>query len=183
MTYRRSSLGERIRPAGLPHFGHEYHKSPSRAHDGPVTRDTYEVLQVRSDAHQLVIRAAYRALAGLYHPDLDSRNTVGPIAELNDAYAKIRTADLRQGYDQLRGTAATAAANHGRAATRTTYAAGVLDFGRYEGSTITEIARHDPDYLKWLSRHSSGIRYRGAIEAATSRAKAPPSESQRIRGR
>lgn len=148
-----------------------------------MTRDTYEVLQVRPDAHQLVVRAAYRALAGLYHPDLNSENTVGPIAELNDAYAKIRTADLRQGYDRLRGTAATPAASHGRAAKRTAYGAGVLDFGRYEGSTITDIARHDPDYLKWLSRHSSGIRYRGAIEAAMSKANASSRASQRIRGR
>ena len=148
-----------------------------------MTRDTYEVLQVRSDAHQLVIRAAYRALAGLYHPDLDSENTVGPIAELNDAYAKIRTADLREGYDQLRGTAAAAATSHGRAANRTTYGPGVLDFGRYEGSTIIDIARHDPDYLKWLSRHSSGIRYRGAIAAAMSKANASPRASQRIGGR
>ena len=147
-----------------------------------MSRDTYEVLQVRPEAHQLVIRAAYRALAGLYHPDLDSENTVGPIAELNDAYAKIRTADLRQVYDQLRGTAATPAASHCRAAKRK-YGPGVLDFGRYEGSTITDLARHDPDYLKWLSRHSSGIRYRGAIEAATSKAKTPPEASQRIRGR
>ena len=148
-----------------------------------MTRDIYEVLQVRPDAHQLVVRAAYRALAGLYHPDLNSESTVGPIAELNDAYARIRTADLRQGYDRLRGTAATPATSYGRAAKRTTYPAGTLDFGRYEGSTITDIARHDPDYLKWLSRHSSGIRYRGAIAAAMSSPKAPAMASQRIRRR
>ena len=129
-----------------------------------------------------MVRAAYRALAGLYHPDLNSNNTVGPIAELNDAYARIRTADLRQVYDRLRGTAATPAASHARAK-RPTYGAGVLDFGRYEGSTITDISRHDPDYLKWLSRHSSGIRYRGAITAAMSNAQAPSSASQRIRRR
>jgi curved DNA-binding protein CbpA len=39
----------------------------------------------------------------------------------------------------------------------------VLDFGRYAGWTLGELARHDPDYLRWLARHSSGIRYRGAI--------------------
>jgi hypothetical protein len=38
-----------------------------------------------------------------------------------------------------------------------------LDFGRYAGFTLGELARSDPDYLRWLSRHSSGIRYRGAI--------------------
>jgi hypothetical protein len=38
-----------------------------------------------------------------------------------------------------------------------------LDFGRYEGWTLRELARHDADYLRWLSRHSSGIRFRGPI--------------------
>ena len=32
-------------------------------------RDVYEILQVRPDAHEEVLRAAYRALAGMYHPD------------------------------------------------------------------------------------------------------------------
>jgi curved DNA-binding protein CbpA len=38
-----------------------------------------------------------------------------------------------------------------------------LDFGRYAGWTLGELARQDPDYLRWLSRHSSGIRYRSGI--------------------
>jgi hypothetical protein len=39
----------------------------------------------------------------------------------------------------------------------------MLEFGRYAGWTLGAIARQDPEYLLWLSRHSSGIRYRGAI--------------------
>lgn len=38
-----------------------------------------------------------------------------------------------------------------------------LDFGRYQGWTLAEVGRYDPDYLRWLSRHSSGVRYRNAI--------------------
>jgi uncharacterized protein (DUF3820 family) len=38
-----------------------------------------------------------------------------------------------------------------------------LDFGRYAGQTLREIANVDVEYLRWLSRHSSGIRYRSAI--------------------
>jgi hypothetical protein len=38
-----------------------------------------------------------------------------------------------------------------------------LDFGRYAGWTLAELAAHDADYLRWLSRHSAGIRYRRAI--------------------
>jgi curved DNA-binding protein CbpA len=38
-----------------------------------------------------------------------------------------------------------------------------INFGRYAGWTLAEIAHSDPEYLQWLSRHSSGIRYRSAI--------------------
>ena len=31
------------------------------------------------------------------------------------------------------------------------------------GYTLGEILRRDPDYLRWLARHSSGVRYRRAI--------------------
>ena len=40
----------------------------------------------------------------------------------------------------------------------------MLDFGQYAGWRIAEVAEHDPRYLVWLSRHSSGIRFRRAIE-------------------
>lgn len=38
-----------------------------------------------------------------------------------------------------------------------------LDFGRYAGWTLRDIARRDEAYLRWLARHSSGIRFRGEI--------------------
>jgi hypothetical protein len=40
----------------------------------------------------------------------------------------------------------------------------VLDFGRYLGWSLAAIARHDPDYLRWLSRHSAGLRFRDEIQ-------------------
>jgi hypothetical protein len=39
-----------------------------------------------------------------------------------------------------------------------------LDFGRYEGWTLGEVVRRDPDYLDWLRRHASGARYRDVID-------------------
>ena len=39
----------------------------------------------------------------------------------------------------------------------------VIDFGEYAGWRIADVARVDPRYLRWLSRHSSGVRYRDAI--------------------
>lgn len=38
-----------------------------------------------------------------------------------------------------------------------------LDFGHYSGRTIAELAAEDPDYLRWLARHPSGMRYRTEI--------------------
>jgi hypothetical protein len=39
----------------------------------------------------------------------------------------------------------------------------VLDFGHHAGRTIEELAETDPDYLHWLERHPSGVRYRAEI--------------------
>jgi hypothetical protein len=39
----------------------------------------------------------------------------------------------------------------------------VVDFGRYMGWTLKDLAKHDPDYLRWLSRSSGGVRYRNQI--------------------
>jgi hypothetical protein len=48
-----------------------------------------------------------------------------------------------------------------------------IDFGRYEGWRLKDLARHDPDYLRWLSRHSSGVRYRNQITALLGADEAP----------
>ncbi len=39
----------------------------------------------------------------------------------------------------------------------------VLDFGRYKGWSIGQIATHDPDFLEWLLRSPSGRQYRAEI--------------------
>lgn len=152
-------------------------------------RDAYEVLQVHPAAHPLVIQAAFRVLAALYHPDSDqSGASTRRMAELNLAYAKLRTADRRALYDQERrqqkGVPPPTVTPYepGSAGPRaTSTGTTVLDFGRYKGWTIKRLARHDADYLQWLSRHSSGIRYRSEIEA-TVRDGASPTMTDRTRG-
>jgi curved DNA-binding protein CbpA len=154
-------------------------------------RDAYEVLQVHPRAHELVIKAAFRVLAALYHPDRDQSDaSTRRMAELNIAYARVRTIDRRQVYDRERerrqvpepivtpyqapGVPHSAADSSG---TR------VLDFGRYKGWTIPRLAMEDPDYLRWLSRHSSGIRYRREIEVALRETTRGPTVAERTRGR
>jgi len=38
-----------------------------------------------------------------------------------------------------------------------------LDFGHYAGYTVEQLVEVDPDYLRWLERHPSGVRYRNEI--------------------
>jgi curved DNA-binding protein CbpA len=131
--------------------------------------DAYGVLQVVPHAHQSVIRAAYRALAALYHPDANRvAGAERRMADLNAAYAQIGAPDRRALYDHLnrpdvRTMDAPSTQPSPSAEPRAVGPVRVLDFGRYEGWAVADVARHDPDYLRWLGRHSSGIRYRREI--------------------
>jgi curved DNA-binding protein CbpA len=135
-----------------------------------LDRDAYEVLEVHPAAHQVVIHAAYRALAAEYHPDHDPSSLAHKrMTELNAAYARIRTRELREAYDVARGRQQ---AQSGQGAivrpppgygTSDTSDPDTVDFGRYAGWTIPQLARHDPEYLRWLSRQSAGVRYRERI--------------------
>ena len=141
--------------------------------------DAYRILQVDPQAEEVVVHAAYRALARRYHPDGDAPNT-SRMSELNRAYALIRDRTLRTSYDASRRLrpvpmaipkAPTARydpwAESGRAATdkaaAATCADHLLDFGRYAGWRLHDLARQDPDYLRWLARQSVGLRYRDQI--------------------
>lgn len=132
-----------------------------------IRRSAYEVLQVREDADDVVIQAAYRALAAVHHPDSNpSGDAQQLMAELNAAYDALRTPERRDAYDRLHGPATPPPPVIWDAPSPSSAAkdASVLDFGRYEGWSLTDLARHDPDYLRWLGRHSSGIRYRRKID-------------------
>lgn len=164
--------------------------------------DAYQTLQVDPTAHQVVIRAAYKALARRYHPDGEEPDPRRMTA-LSRAYDLVRDEQRRRLYDAHRevlgierpssqapvgpgrgsqnrngGTVSQPEAD--RAAAPAPRAGGLysrthpgrtedtessrLDFGRYVGWSIRDLAQHDPDYLRWLSRHSSGLRFRGEIQ-------------------
>ena len=154
--------------------------------------DFYEVLQVHPSAEPEVIRAAYRILARKYHPDHggDARRMI----ELNDAWDVLGDPARRSAYDasragtpgrQVPGPGAHPAPEAGRAPdARTRSDSGVrqtseashagpppgrpsgtvLDFGRYSGWSLGEVARYDMDYLEWLQRATFGRRLRSEIE-------------------
>jgi curved DNA-binding protein CbpA len=131
--------------------------------------DAYRVLQVAPECEDEVIHGAYRALALKYHPDRDSTQFAARrMAELNQAYALVRSPQLRARHDAARRRAAipetTRTSGTAPVPPPRSMAAGTrVTFGRYAGWTLRDLARQDPDYLRWLSRHSSGIRYRTEI--------------------
>lgn len=146
-----------------------------------VERDFYKVLQVDPEADPVVIAAAYHALAAKLHPETDiSRVDEVRLAELTRALATLQDPVARRAYDERRNselipmgpgegpgfhriaggalTERMQAGPNGASVDTLT-----IGFGRYAGWTLGALVRTDPNYLRWLSRHSSGIRYRGAI--------------------
>jgi curved DNA-binding protein CbpA len=156
------------------------------SHAGPSNpvpeRDFYKVLHVDPEADADVIAAAYEVLSGKLNPRTD-RTGIHEVrlAELNRAYHTLRDRAARRAYDQERskelvpmGPGETGTDYHRLGAGPLTervqaglnganVASLTIEFGRYAGWTLGAIARQDPEYLLWLSRHSSGIRYRSAI--------------------
>ena len=143
-----------------------------------LDRDAYEILQVSPKAHADVIRAAYRALAALYHPDRDgSQMSMRRMAELNAAYAELRSTDRRKAYDTARARRHSTTVTSGVASFRVTPEGGgqrdpeMLDFGRYQGWTVTQLARGRP------RRCGSRV-----IRSASARPSHPSSSGGRRRG-
>ena len=132
--------------------------------------DPYAVLQVVPTCDQEVVHAAFKALALKYHPDRDAtRRAADKMAELNRAYALLRDERSRAAHDRSRrttiaGISVASSSRPGSVAPPPVASPGsVLTFGRYTGWSLRDLARRDPDYVLWLSRHSSGIRYRTEI--------------------
>ena len=136
-------------------------------------RDPYRILQVQPDADPDVMKAAYRVLARKAHPDASApldETAERRMMDLNWAYAIVRDPVKRQVWEADRRRAPpptpTEDATHGapRGPLGADGAGLRLDFGRYEGWTLGDVAKRDPDYLDWLRRHQSGARYRDAID-------------------
>jgi curved DNA-binding protein CbpA len=155
------------------------------------TWDLYKTLQVDADADADVIRAAYRVLAAKHHPDVGG--SAEQMTAINQAWTILSNPAARAAYDRDRrlrtdgarwdayGGAGTAPQDHAHGT--------VLDFGRYAGWSIPEVARRDPDFLEWLGRTPNGRRYRAEIDetlaktyAATAVAERPQRRSRFARG-
>jgi curved DNA-binding protein CbpA len=143
--------------------------------------DLYRTLQVDPAAQQPVILAAYRALARMFHPDQTGSDTGGEMALINRAYAVLRDPQQRGAYDRERASGASSpapapirtppAADGRRPFATPAHDSGgtVLTHGRYKGWTLEQLVRHDPDYLGWLARHTSGRHHRPEIDRLLAR--------------
>ena len=134
--------------------------------------DYYAILEVAPDAEPDIIRAAYRILAKRYHPDHPA-GSQARMAELNGAWELLRDPERRALYDRERlrtvrepsfepvfqvvvtpdPQGAGPLARRRMAAEPTSQ---YLDFGRYAGSSLEQVAQRDPDYLEWLARVPAG---------------------------
>jgi curved DNA-binding protein CbpA len=136
-------------------------------------RDAYRILQVIPGADPDVVRAAYRVLARKLHPDTKA-GAIEPVsaqrmADLNWAYAQVRDEASRRVYERERMAAPPPTAaeprTHGASPIpEDDHTQAILDFGRYTGWKLRDVARRDIDYLIWLRRHASGARFRPAID-------------------
>ena len=145
----------------------------------PTTeRDLYERLNVDPSASAQDLRSAYFLLAARLHPDRNSSDAAHrAMVQINHAYAVLRDPASRAAYDKER--AAPVSAGSKRAPNTDGAGRMIIDFGRYQGWALEEVARQDPEYLQWLKRHSSGLRYRNEVDRVLAQqAKAPVMRSQ-----
>ena len=149
--------------------------------------DPYKLLQVDPEADPEIIVAAYRRLARRHHPDVAAGpEAAAMMVALNWARDLLLDPARRAEHDRQRGaggddSGATSSpragvadphpAEAGRAGPQPGNASGsTLDFGRYAGWSLGEIARVDVAYLEWLDRMSIGRRYRDEVDGLLRRA-------------
>jgi curved DNA-binding protein CbpA len=138
-------------------------------------RDVYKTLQVDPEADYDVIRAAYRVLAAKHHPDAGGSGQ--RMAEINAAWNTVSDPGRRATYDRERrlqsGGDRWDAYRHPANRESDRSSGTMLEFGRYAGWSIPEIAQHDPDFLEWLVRTPNGRRYRPEIERVLGQRRTP----------
>lgn len=167
----------------------------------------YRVLQVDPAANPLVIQAAYRVLAQIFHPDVSGDDA--EMKRINAAWEVLGDARRRREYDLERAGRHLGPAHDGTAprdpqpaaafssaspaagdvrSTRTEDRAGspvgepfgpLLKFGRYEGWTLGQVSRVDRSYLEWLRRAPAGRGFKDEIDSVLRTRRGPGAVDER----
>jgi curved DNA-binding protein CbpA len=154
-------------------------------------QDLYRVLQVDPEASYVVIQAAYRALARVFHPDVEGDDE--DMKRLNGAWNVLGDRRRRAAYDAERQAARKVAgldpavdraparpdiqptpappfvpvrSEEGAGPPPGRPSGPVLDYGRYKGWSLGEIARVDRQFLEWMRRVPGGRSMRADIDIA-----------------
>jgi curved DNA-binding protein CbpA len=141
--------------------------------------DHYRVLQVDPAANPLVIQAAYRVLAQIWHPDVAGDEA--EMKRINAAWEVLGDPRRRKQYDIERAgrhtgpviAAPTPSPDTARPTVGEEHAGPprgvpfgpVLSFGRYQGWTLGQIARVDRPFLEWLRGAPAGRAMRDEIDS------------------
>jgi curved DNA-binding protein CbpA len=164
--------------------------------------DYYRVLQVDPAASPLVIQAAYRVLAQIFHPDVSGDDA--EMKRINAAWEILGDPARRRQYDiELAGRHPGQATR--ASAPRPTHAAApppapatqpsrpddhagppvgepfgpTLRFGRYEGWTLGQVSRVDRPFLEWLRSVPAGRGLKDQIDAVLRSAGIPGVDRRR----
>ena len=148
----------------------------SRGFGSHRRKNLYQVLQVDPEAERDIIATVYRRLALRYHPDRDpSPEAQRAMVAINAAWEVLKDPERRAAYDKElerrrdrrvsdRMVRRPGDMPFGTAGVPVGPPSGsVLDFGRYQGWTLGQVARRDPEFLEWLERMPAGRRYREEI--------------------
>lgn len=119
--------------------------------------DLYAVFGIERSADAQAIRAAYRSLARTCHPDVGGDQAT--MIQLNEAWHVLGHPIRRAYYDASRSAAAVLPMP-----TVSRDGTSVLDFGRFQGWSLKEIANEDEDYLDWFGRTPAGRPYQAEIK-------------------
>lgn len=122
--------------------------------------DLYAVLGLDPDADTFAIRAAYRNMARANHPDVGGDEHT--MIRINEAWRVLGNPERRAEYDASAATPEVKPRQFRDGVS-------VLDFGRYSGWSLSEIAAHDEDYLDWLGRTPAGRPFQAEINAILAR--------------
>ena len=125
----------------------------------------YRILGLNEDAGAPEVKAAYRRLAMLFHPDRNDSEAANEMMRIvNLAYgALIHEPTPKQAPPQARppNTATWSAGDDHDPCAR------ILTFGKHKGKTLGQIAREDMQYLVWVQRSFDEDSYPAMIEEIT----------------